>query len=63
MKSEDASEESPVSKLNDDCLINIFKQLSPKDRIVMEKGMQTKLICKTDGYKSNALKQASTKMT
>ena len=34
-----APEESPISKLNDDCLINVFKHLSIKDRIVSERGI------------------------
>ena len=34
-----ALQESPISKLNDDCLINVFKYLSIKDRIVSERGI------------------------
>ena len=30
---------SPISKLNDDCLINIFKHLSIKHRISSERGI------------------------
>ena len=30
---------SPISKLNNDCLINIFKQLSIKHRISSERGI------------------------
>ena len=30
---------SPISKLNDDCLINIFKHLSLKHRILSERGI------------------------
>ena len=31
-------EGSPISKLNDDCMINIFKHLSIKHRISAERG-------------------------
>ena len=33
------TQECHISKLNDDCLINILKQLSIKDRISSERGM------------------------
>ena len=36
--------ESPIFKLNEDCLINIFKFLSIKDRIELEKGITFKII-------------------
>ena len=32
-------QKSLISKLNDDCLINIFKFLPYKDRIIAEQGM------------------------
>ena len=37
--SEENFEESPISKLNDDCLIHIFEHLQAEDRLVAEKGM------------------------
>ena len=36
---ENNSQEAPIFKLNDDCLINIFKFLPIKDRIGLEKGI------------------------
>ena len=32
-------QESPISELNEDCLINVFKYLSIKERIVSERGI------------------------
>ena len=32
-------QESAISKLNDDCLINIFRHLSIKERITSERGI------------------------
>ena len=39
VESEENYEESPISKLNDDCLIKIFENLSPEDRLIAEQGM------------------------
>ena len=36
---ETSDEESPICRLNDDCLINIFNHLTPEDRILMEQGI------------------------
>ena len=39
VKCEENSEESPIARLDDDCLINIFNYLSPEDHIlILEKG-------------------------
>ena len=35
---ENKEQSSPISKLNNDCLIHIFEYLSAVDRLVAEKG-------------------------
>ena len=40
-KNHSTSQESPILKLNDDCLVNIFKFLTIRDRLIAERGTFT----------------------
>lgn len=40
---DESPSESPIYKLNEDCLTNIFEFLSFKDRIVVERGNYEKI--------------------
>ena len=39
MEVKETYEESPISRLNDDCLIKVFNKLSPEDRVLVEQGI------------------------